>query len=182
MTKFLIQLLFGFCVIGAVHAYDPLDTEDRTDYVEPDEQWQEDAVTVPEQYDPDDLQPFTIKDASDRFSYAIERKSLVSGNDGVARFLVVIRSRRGAVNSSYEGLRCGHREYKVYAYGSGQGLIPSPDSEWQPIPKSARDYRATLYEDLICNLTTGAPNPSNAVLQAMRGNRRVDAPFVNSSP
>lgn len=182
MMKSLLQLLLGFCAIGVVHAYDPLGIDDKTDYVDPDESWQEDAVTVPEQYDPDDLQPFTIKDASDRFSYAIERKSLVSGNDGVARFLVVIRSSRGAVNSSYEGLHCGHREYKVYAYGSGQGLTPLPESEWQSIPKSARDYRATLYEDLICNLTTGAPNPSNAILQAMRGKRRVDDPFVISPP
>ena len=180
MTKFLLQLLLGFCVVSAVHAYDPLSTDDRNDYVEPDELWQEDAVTVPKQYDPDDLQSFSTKDASDRFSYAIERKSIVSGKDGVARFLVVIRSSQGAINSSYEGLRCGHREYKVYAYGSEQGLTPLPDSEWQPLPISAHDYRATLYEDLVCNLTTGVPNPSNAVLQAMRGNRRVDAPFIVS--
>ncbi|MEJ2693154.1 MAG: CNP1-like family protein [Candidatus Thiodiazotropha sp.] len=182
MTKSLLQLLLGYCIIGTVHAYDPLDIGERTDYVEPEERWQEDAITLPKQYDPDDLQPFTIEDTSDRFSYAIERKSLIIGSDGVARFLVVIHSSRGAVNSSYEGLRCGHREYKVYAYGSGRGLIPLPGGEWQTIPKGTHDYRAALYEDLICNLATGAPNPSDAVLQAMRGNRRVDGPFIISSP
>lgn len=173
-------LLLTFAVTGASHAYDPLKDDTGNDYVPPEEDWQEAAVSIPDRFNPEDLQPFTVKGANDRFTYALERKSLHTDDDGVARFLVVIRSDRGAVNSSYEGLRCGHREYKVYAYGSGDGLTPLPGSEWQPIAKGASDYRAILYEDLVCNLLTGQANPPDAVFQAMRSDRLVSTPFINS--
>ncbi|MGD8910006.1 MAG: CNP1-like family protein, partial [Chromatiales bacterium] len=153
---------------------------DSNDYAPPTEQWREEAITLPETFDPDDLQRFTLKGDNDRFTYAIERKSLRTGDDGVSRFIVVIRSNQGAVNSSYEGLRCGHREYRVYAYGSGQGLTPLSGTLWQPIPKGASDYRAILYEDLICNLLSGKANPPNAVFQAMRNGHQVNTPFFNS--
>lgn len=178
--KSLLALFLSLCAFSGAHAYDPLAVDEKTGYVPPEESWKEDAVTVPEQFDPQDLQPFTLKGDSDRFDYAIERKSLHTGVDGVTRFVVVIRSDQGAVNSSYEGLRCGHREYKVYAYGSGQGLTPLHGSEWQPIPRSTDGYRAILYNDLICNLQTGRPNPPDSVFSSMRSSRWVDAPFINS--
>jgi hypothetical protein len=177
--KAVLTLLTGLGLTLAAHAYDPLGETEKNDYVEPDA-WREGAVEIPHSFNPEDLQRFSVKGESDLFDYAIERQSLLTGNDGVTRFTVVIQSTRGAVNTSYEGLRCGHREYKVYAYGSGQGLTPLPGSDWQPIPKSSSDYRAILYEDLICNLLTGQPNPPDAVFQAMRSDRQVDAPFINN--
>lgn len=177
--KSLLALFISLCAVSGAHAYDPLADDDKNDYVPP-EAWKETLVKAPKQFDPDDLQPFILKGATDRFNYAIERKSLTTSDDGVTRYLLVIRSEQGAVNSSYEGLRCGHREYKVYAYGSGQGLTPLSGSEWQPIPKGASDYRAVLYEDLICNLQTGQANPPNAVFNAMRSKHQVDTPFISS--
>jgi hypothetical protein len=182
MIKAMLTLLLWLSAVAAVHAYDPLEVEDRIDYAPPDDELQEEAITLPERYDPNDLQHFSLKGDSDRFTYAIERKSLRTGDDGVSRFIVVIRSNQGAVNSSYEGLRCGHREYKVYAYGSGQGLTPLPGTDWQAIPKDAGGYRTILYEDLICNLQTGQANPPDAVFQAMRHDRLVNAPFINGGP
>jgi hypothetical protein len=179
--KALFVPLLWLSAVAAVYAYDPLEAEDKNDYTPPDETWREEAITLPETFDPDDLQRFSLKKGGNgRFTYAIERKSLRTGDDGVSRFIVVIRSNQGAVNSSYEGLRCGHREYKVYAYGSDQGLTPLDSSDWQPISKDTRDYRTVLYEDLICNLQTGKANPPDAVLQAMRHGRLVNTPFINS--
>jgi hypothetical protein len=177
--KALLTLLFFLCPMGLVQAYDPLAVEEKSDYVPP-KPWQEDPVSVPESYDTDDLQAFTLQGDTDRFDYAIERKSLHTGEDGVTRFVIVINSRQGVSNSSYEGFRCGEREYKVYAYGSGRGLTPSPGGEWQPIPKTSGDYRAVLYDDLICNLLSGQANPPAAVFQAMRSGRKVATPFINS--
>jgi hypothetical protein len=139
-------------------------------------------VEIPTGFDPEDLQPFSVRGSQDRFAYAIERSSLRSGQDGVVRFLLVIRSEKGAVNSSYEGLRCGHRQSKVYAYGVGSGLSPMPVPQWQEIPKSATGYKVALYEDLLCNLSTGQPNPPDAVFQAMRSGHRVDTPYLPSGP
>jgi hypothetical protein len=165
--------------MATAQAYDPLGDDDRNDYVPPEEEWHEIAVDIPETFDPANLQSFAVDDVNHRFEYAIDRGSLKTGDDGVTRFILVIRSDQGAINSSYEGLRCGHREYKVYAYGSGQGLTPITAGDWQTIPRSNRDYRAVLYEDLICSLTTGQANPPAAVFQAMRSERRVDRPFLD---
>ena len=175
-SVFIFVLWFGVNLLA--HAYDPLKDKDKIDYTPPAEEWREASVEIPRTFDPDDLQPFTLKGRKEPFEYAIERKSLYTADDWITRFTVVIRSQSGAINSSYEGLHCGQRTYKVYAYGSGQGLVPMPDPEWQPIPKGASDYRAVLYEDLICNLQNGQPNPPEAVFQAMRDDRKVDATYI----
>ncbi len=178
--KAALFLLLGLAAVTTVNAYDPLEDKDKIEYVPPEEAWHEAAVDIPQTFDADNLQPFTVKGGNDRFEYAIDRGSLQTGVDGVTRFTVVIQSKQGAVNSSYEGLRCGHREHKVYAYGSDQGLTPSAASDWQTIPRDSSDYRAVLYEDLICNLLSGQPNPPAAIFRAMHAGRRVDSPFFNS--
>ncbi len=176
--KATLPAILCLCVSAGAYAYDPLADPDDNRYYPPEKAWTEGEVTPPTQFDANDLQSFTLKSGGDSFDYAIERQSLQTGSDGVTRFLVVIRSKRGAINSSYEGLRCGHRSYRVYAYGSGQGLTPMSGSQWTPIPRGSDDYRATLYEDLICNLQTGHPNPPETVFRAMRQNRLV-TPFAN---
>lgn len=176
--KALLSLFLTFALFGPAQAYDPLAKEELNDYTATGDEWQEHELKIPKAFDPHDLQPFTLKGRQDRFEYAIERGTLQAGDDGVIRFLLVIRSASGAVNSSYEGLRCGHRQSKVYAYGSAAGLSPLAKPEWQEIPKSSNGYQAILYEDLLCNLSTGLPNPPDAILQALRSDTRVATPFI----
>ena len=178
--KALLSLCLTLCLLSPAQAYDPLAKEELNDYTPPTEQWQERELKIPENFDPDDLQPFSLKGRQDRFEYAIERNTLQAGDDGVIRFLLVIRSASGVVNSSYEGLRCGHRQSKVYAYGSADGLNPLARPEWQQIPKSSSGYQAILYEDLLCNLPTGIPNTPDAVIQALRSGSKVAAPFLTT--
>jgi len=159
-------------------AYDLLkDETDNSNYV-PEEAWHEGVVEVPQTFDAEDLQSFTVDDRDTRFSYFIERGSLKTGEDLVTRYLLVIRSSQGALNSSYEGIRCGHRQYRVYAYGNADKLTPTPGSEWQSVPKGdSADYRTRLYDDLICNLQTGTANSPVEVFRAMRDNTQVYTPF-----
>jgi hypothetical protein len=137
------------------------------------------AVKLPNPAKQDNLQSFAISSRNDPFEYFIERDSLLTGEDGVTRFLLLIRSNRGAVNSSYEGFRCGKRLHKVYAYGNGEKLTAMPGAEWEELPKGGKDYKTILYEDLICSLLTGNPNPAEAVFHAMQDNRKVDTPFID---
>ena len=176
--KAFLSLFLSLTLLGPAHAYDPLAKEELNDYTPLTEEWQEGELKIPEAFDADDLQPFTLRGRQDRFDYAIERGTLEAGDDGVIRFLLVIRSRSGAVNSSYEGLRCGHRQTKVYAYGTDTGLSPLAKPEWQEIPKASNSYQAILYEDLLCNLSTGLPNPPGAVIQALRSDTQVSTPFL----
>jgi hypothetical protein len=150
-------------------------TDDSEDHFwQPKAPLQEEKTALPEKIDLDDLQEFQVGANDPRFQYYIERGSLQTGGDKVTRFVVVIRSRTGVINTSFEAFRCGQRLYKVYAYGSGDKLFAIKKPEWQTIPKDQlTDYRAALYDDLICNLLTGKSNPPDAIYRAMRDNRTL---------
>jgi hypothetical protein len=167
----------------------PLLAKDRPFIDEPDNtiredfqeyEWQEGDVSLPQGYREEDLQEFQLDDASGRFRYFIVRSSLRSAADGVSRVILVIRSENGVDNSSYEGFHCGSREYKVYAYGGRQGFMRIPKPIWQRISRSGRDnYRNVLYENLLCNLNTGEPNPPETVFRAMQRRTTVkSSPFL----
>lgn len=165
-------MLLSLC--ATLWAYDPLkDETDNSNYV-PQEEWREGEFEVPQTVHSEDLQSFSVDQPDQRFSYFIERSSLKTGDDYVTRYLLVIRSAQGAINSSYEGMRCGYRLYKVYAYGNAEKLSPMPGDEWRAVPRGGRaDYRTRLYDDLLCNLQTGQANPPAVVFKAMRDDQRV---------
>lgn len=150
-------------------------TDDSEDQLwQPKAPFQEEKTALPEKIDLKDLQEFQVGANDPSFQYYIERGSLQTGGDKVTRFVVVIRSRTGAINTSFEAFRCGERQYKVYAYGSGDKLFATKKPEWQTIPKDqSTDYRAALYDDLICNLLTGQSNPPDTIFRAMGDNRTL---------
>ena len=157
---------------------DDADNTIRHDLVE--KAWKEGEVSLPDQYQENNLQEFQLDNNSGDFRYFIDSSSLQTSKDGVTRFSLVIRSRSGVDNSSYEGMRCGQREYTVYAYGSKQGLKMMPESSWKHIKKSGRgNYRHALYNDLICNTNTGKANRLEDVLHAMKNGMKVTiTPFL----
>ncbi len=151
---------------------DEPDTITRHDLVE--KEWQEGEVSLPDHYEEQNLQEFQMDNSSGNFRYFIDGSSLQISKDGVSRFILVIRSQSGVDNSSYEGMRCGEREYRVYAYGSKQGFKLMPGADWKHISKSGNEnYRLVLYNGLICNTNTGKSNPPDAVLHAMKRNIKV---------
>jgi hypothetical protein len=167
----------------------PLVAKDRPFLDEPEyrtgadvqaDQWQEAGIGLPQTYREEDLQEFQPGEPSGRFRYFIDRSSLQSDTDGVIRVILVIRSAEGVDNSTYEGFRCGAREYKVYAYGGRQGFQAIPKPSWRRISRSSEEnYRNTLYENLLCNLDTGEPNPPQAVIQAIQHQTTVkSSPFL----
>ncbi|MEW8507391.1 MAG: CNP1-like family protein [Candidatus Thiodiazotropha sp.] len=140
----------------------------------PETPFKEARTSLPESIDMNDLQEFHVGANDPRFRYYIERGSLQTSSDKVTRFVVVIRSHKGVINSSYEGMRCGQRVFKVYAYGGAEKLLAAADSQWRDIPKDeATDYRAALYDDLLCNLLTGQSNPPDAIFRAMDDQRTL---------
>lgn len=141
---------------------------------------QEDKPVLPEGYNDEDLQEFSLGQNEQRFRYFIERGSLHSEPNGITRFLLVIRSPQGADNISYEGLHCGEHLYKVYAYGVKQSLKPIPKPVWKDISRQTRDnYHNTLYNNLLCDLNTGKANPPDKVFRAMQTSSTVRQPFIN---
>jgi hypothetical protein len=101
------------------------------------------------------------------FRVFIDPGSLSVGGDHVMRYTLVIVSSTGVRNISFEGLHCGKREYRRYAYGSDDAWVPIEASPWQKVSDSGTDrYRHVLYWDYLCN-------PGRANLDAGEMLRRI---------
>ena len=60
----------------------------------------------------------------------------------------------GVWNVTHEGLHCGERKYRRYAYGVNDRWQPLVDSPWKPLRgKGAYSYRLVFYEKFICDPT-----------------------------
>jgi hypothetical protein len=116
-----------------------------------DETWREQEVQVPPYPNPGDLVRFDTGLTSS-FEYFVDRSSVsVGASDGVVRYTVVAKS-DGAMNVTYEGIRCQLRERKVYAYGRRDGTwSEARDPQWVRIGLPGADpHRYTLWKDYFC--------------------------------
>lgn len=178
-TSLIILLLVTFPLLAKDQPF--IDEPDPIYKGMEEKAWEEGEVALPGDFKEENLQEFQLNGrANSPFRYFIDRGTLQTDEDGVTRFLIVIRSASGALNSSYEGIRCGEREYKIYAYGSKEGLQSLHNPAWRRIQKTGRgNYQNALYNDLICDLNKGSPNPPEAVFRAMRIGKAVDnSPFT----
>ncbi|WP_052761301.1 CNP1-like family protein [Sedimenticola thiotaurini] len=116
--------------------------------------WVEKNAKLPPFPEDDNLIEFEVNSANPRFRYFIDAKSVsYTKEDGVVRYTVVVRSRSGANNVAFEGMRCSTKEYKTYAFGNGKGEFVQPRrSEWRPIIKNVNTlYRDNLADFYFCN-------------------------------
>lgn len=92
------------------------------------EEWKELEVQLPKYPRPENLIATQVSSLTS-FTFAVDGTSIVIGQDGVVRFVVVARSPDRAENVSYEGIRCSTRERKLYAVGRADGtwlVLKSP--------------------------------------------------------
>ena len=114
--------------------------------------WKEAVFTLPAKAPQDaDLVSFpTLPSAT--LDYAIDTKSVQVTDDGVVRYVAVIRSKQGARNVSFEGIHCSSFESRLYATGRPDGTwVAARNSEWRPIrPYGATAYQGILFRDYLC--------------------------------
>jgi hypothetical protein len=88
--------------------------------------------------------------------FFVDLQSISIGADGVVRYAIVTRTRGGAENATFEGIRCATDERRIYAIGRADGTwAKARQSQWQPI--SFNQYnrqRAALSEDYLCDRGT----------------------------
>jgi len=137
-------------------------------YQEP-EPWKEAEVALPARFSTDKLVTVDIEDRSS-FEYGIDPDTLSVGTDGVVRYVFVARSRSGAVNVLYEGVRCNAAEVKVYGRwdpGSASWRTNTTD-EWQALDARGSTRRALkLAQTGLCD--GRAPNGSpRQILDTLR--------------
>jgi len=105
----------------------------------------------------------------DSHRYFIDASTLVVGADGVVRYALVMRTSGGAVNVSYEGIRCQTRERRLYAVGyPDKGWVEARRSEWEPITSGRiNEHQAVLYTEHFCPDRIG-PADRASIIRSLR--------------
>lgn len=119
----------------------------------PGPQWQEQQVVLPAYPRSDDLIKVPLSLLDFPFTLWIDSASLQVGEDRVVRYTGVLRSKSGAENVFYEGIRCAKKDYQRYAYGSDGEFQPAQNPQWRPVRATGHDrYRSALMDGLLCPL------------------------------
>ena len=113
-------------------------------------EWEEESISLPDY--PTDEHLIAVEMAASSNQFLVDGKSLSLGADGVMRYTMVIRSSSGALNVTYEGLRCETREKKLYALGRKDGTWGAArSSKWIAVSESgSRTYQTALMNDFFC--------------------------------
>jgi CNP1-like family len=98
----------------------------------------------------------------------------------VVRYVLVARSAQGVESASFEGMRCGTSEYRIYATGgSGGGWVRSR-SPWRPItPRAVQRWHNALRDEYFCPLGNPIRSPAEGVDALRRGGHPSRAPAGN---
>jgi len=134
-----------------------------------DTSWQEGSTTLPPWPKDGDLVEFQVDDPSSRFRQYIDSRNIKVGADGAVRYTLVVESRSGTRNVSYEGLRCTPKgTFKIYAYGVG-GRFEKTESEWQTIHGRSHDtIHRDLHKQILCVPREFKPRPKEGMIRFMR--------------
>ena len=90
--------------------------QDQIQGASDDQQWQEQGSQLPAY--PQDGRLLELNMDTTGFRTYIDPQSLTAGADKVVRFTSVLVSASGVWNVTYEGLHCGEKSYRRFAYGS----------------------------------------------------------------
>jgi hypothetical protein len=111
----------------------------------------EDVVTMPAAPKSENLVEFDVSAATTNHFF-VDAATLSVGNDGVVRYVLVVKAPGGATNITFEGMRCTSGEYRIYATGRGDGgWSKSRNDSWRPIEnKPVNRHHAALRQELFC--------------------------------
>lgn len=162
MTKLSIRsisfFLFGLCLslILAGCAGDPL--ESGVDPFAP-RVFKEDATAMP--LNPPNkatIQPFFVSQQT-IFKFAVDTNSILIGNDGVTRYIVMLTSPNGNSQVQYEGIRCDSFQWRLYGTFENSTWKENPLASWRLIQdRTPNRYQAALAQGAFCNLTSQEKN------------------------
>jgi hypothetical protein len=154
--------------------------------------WAELRAQLPVYPKTENLLPFDASPASDNLHY-IDAPSIAVGGDGVVRYTLVIKSPTGAMNVTYEGMRCatdGKRESarldllilkfqvtekRLYAIGDDKTWVRAQGSKWEELEDVSQHYaQRALARYFFCPANTMVRNEKEAI-QALKngGHPRV---------
>ena len=133
--------------------------------------WSEISSPLPPYPQAENLAEFQIVGGTS-FKFFADLTSVRVDADGVVRYTVVARSASGIENVSFEGIHCESREYKVYAFGSIDGVwMAARNPQWQSITSTSNnDLRNSLHRYYLC-LKGVPPSNTQAAVRALKRGR-----------
>lgn len=142
----------------------------KFDYDYDDKPWQELETRLPPAPKPENLLPFFVSAATSNRFY-VDGASVSRGDDGVLRYTLVVKSAEGAVNVSFEGIRCSTGDVKRYAFGRADGTWgKARESRWEQIGyKDVNRQHHVLYDDFFCPHGVAVGTAREAVDALKRG-------------
>lgn len=168
----ILVLNLFFCA-GPVLAVDEklfIDSDDESSlFKDADRKWQEQDLVLPSY--PAGRELLEVKLGLRNFPFAIfiDPQSLTVDGDQVIRYTAVLRSRTGAENVLYEGIRCSQRMTRRYAYGGAGAFHLAQNSKWRFIQSGGQDrYRSALVSEYFCTLSGRLPR--NEILRKIERN------------
>lgn len=113
--------------------------------------WAEIEAQLPPYPREENLLPFYVSAMTEN-RFFVDAASLGIGKDGVVRYTLVVKSAAGALNVSFEGIRCASQESKLYTFGRSGGTWSRARAvKWQPIEYKERNrHHHVLYDDFFC--------------------------------
>lgn len=165
----LAAVVFSAATLAGVPAED--DRAPQFDVIPPDA-WRELSVDVPAYPASGNLIPVDLDVPGSSLRAYLDETALSVGDDGVVRYMLVLKSLAGADNVLYEGIRCEHREYRTYAIGShDKRMVPAEASAWKPLGKLGPDrYRDQLFRNYFCDVPAH-PFPRKTILNFIKYGR-----------
>lgn len=134
--------------------------------------WVEIEAQLPPYPKEENLLPLFVSAATDN-KFFVDAASISVSEDGVVRYTLIVKSSAGAVNVSFEGIRCASRERKLYAFGRKEGAWSRARfAKWEPIRYQDRNRQHhVLYDDFFCPNDIIVKDPQQAVDLLKRGFR-----------
>lgn len=115
------------------------------------------------------IQPFYVSQQT-IFKFSVDTNSILIGNDGITRYIVVITSPNGNKQVQYEGIRCDSFQWRLYGTFESGAWKENPLSSWNPIKDHTPNrYQAALAQGAICNLSSQEKNINN-IIEALNPN------------
>ncbi|MFM2030227.1 MAG: hypothetical protein RL517_1420 [Pseudomonadota bacterium] len=115
------------------------------------------------------LQPFYVSPQT-IFKFEVDTSSILVGNDGITRYIVVLTSPNGNTQAQYEGIRCNSFQWRLYGTFESGVWRENPLSNWRDIQEHAPNrYQAALAQGAFCDLSSQEKNINN-ILQSLNPN------------
>jgi hypothetical protein len=104
------------------------------------------------------FQPFYVSQQT-IFKFAVDTNSILIGNDGITRYIVILTSPNGNSQVQYEGIRCDSFQWRLYGTFESGTWKENPLASWRTIQdRTPNRYQAALAQGAFCNLATQEKN------------------------